>query len=215
MAGLRNRATAEGRWDTRQARGLTARDLQKIVMTAHRRRAGPSGRRESAEAARKRGDQDIAMVSVMRDALLRRGETTELRWADVDFRHDGSSRITIRRSKTSVTSAIQYVGVEATTALRQILPANPDPEARIFGLRCGRSVSNRIAAMARAAGLGEGFRGHSPRVGMAQDLTAVGTGLTALMVAGRWKSERMPAHYACAQAAKAGAVAQFYGEGWR
>ncbi len=213
VAGLRNQAAAKGRWDPRQARGLTERDLARIVATAHGRRRGPTGRRESRQAARRRGDVDIAMVSVMRDALLRRGEATELRWRDVDFCRDGSARLTIRRSKTSVASALQYVGVRATEALRRIAPPDPDPNARIFGLRCGRSISNRIAAMAKAAGLGEGFSGHSPRVGMAQDLTAAGTGLTALMVAGRWKSERMPAHYARAQAARRGAVAQFHREG--
>ena len=67
--------------------------------------------------------------------------------------------------------------------------------------------------MARAAGLGEGFSGHSPRIGMAQDLTAAGVGLPALMVAGRWKSERMPAYYSRAQSAGRGAVANFYGNG--
>ena len=67
--------------------------------------------------------------------------------------------------------------------------------------------------MARAAGLGSGFSGHSPRVGMAHDLTAAGVGLAALMVAGRWKSERMPAHYARGEAARRGAVARFHGEG--
>ena len=49
--------------------------------------------------------------------------------------------------------------------------------------------------MARAAGLGEGFSGHSGRVGMAQDLTASGAELPALMVAGRWQSPRMPPRY--------------------
>ena len=33
------------------------------------------------------------------------------------------------------------------------------------------------------------------------------------MVAGRWKSERMPAHYARGEAARQGAVARFHREG--
>ena len=65
----------------------------------------------------------------------------------------------------------------------------------MFGVRRGRTISVRIAAVCREAGLGEGFSGHSPRVGMTQDLTANGAGLVAIMNAGRWKSERMPAHY--------------------
>ena len=213
LAGLRNQAALEGRGEPQQAKGLTAECLDAIVATAHRRRSGPTGRTESEATARRRGDMDIAMVSVMRDALLRRGEAAELRWGDVEFAVDGSSLVTIRRSKTSVVSAVQYVGIEATRALRGIRAENADPGSRVFGLRSGRSISNRIGAMARAAGLGPGYSGHSPRVGMAQDLTAAGVGLAALMVAGRWRSERMPAHYARGEAARRGAVARFHGEG--
>ena len=211
IAGLRNQAAEEGRGEPRQARGLTAEVLEAIRATVCLPRTGPTGRRkESAENARLRGEVDIAIASVMRDALLRRGEAAELRWGAVEFRRDGSSRITVRRSKTSNTSAVLYVGPQATAELRRIRPGRASPRARVFRLRCGRSLSNRIAAMTRAAGLGEGFSGHSPRIGMAQDLTAAGVGLPALMVAGRWKSERMPAHYSRGEAAGRGAVAKYY-----
>ncbi len=213
LAGLRNQAAEQGRGEPQQAKGLTAEGLEAIVGTARRQRAGQTGRTESKASARRRGNVDIAIAAVMRDALLRRGEAAELRWGDVEFIPDGSALITIRRSKTSLVSAVQYVGVEATRALRRIHPLNAHPEARVFGLRSGRSISNRLAAMALAAGLGEGFSGHSPRVGMAQDLTAAGVGLAALMVAGRWRSERMPAHYARGEAARRGAVAKLYREG--
>ena len=216
LAGLRNQAAEQGRGEPNQARGLTAEALKSVVKTARRRRSGQTGRTESAASALRRGNVDIAIASVMRDALLRRGEAAELRWGDVEFLPDGSSLVTIRRSKTSHFSAVQYVGVEATDALRRIRPLNAHSQSRVFGLRSGRSISNRIAAMARAAGLGEGYSGHSPRVGMAQDLTAAGVGLAALMVAGRWRSERMPAHYARGEAARRGAVAKLYREGsWR
>ena len=210
IAGLRNQAAEEGRGEPRQARGLNADVLAAIRATAHVPRTGPTGRKETVEAARRRGEMDIAIASAMRDALLRRGEAAELRWGAVEFRRDGSARVTIRRSKTSNTSAVLYVGPQATEDLRRIRPERANPRARVFALRCGRSISNRIAAMTRAADLGEGFSGHSPRIGMAQDLTAAGAGLPALMVAGRWKSERMPAHYSRGEAAGRGAVAQFY-----
>jgi len=186
--------------------------LQRIEDTAHRQRTGPSGRTESVAFARRRGNVDIALVSVMRDGLLRRGEAAELRWRDIEFVHDGSARVTIRRSKTSSASAVQFIGMKAAIALRYIRPADPDPDARVFGIVRGRTISNRIARMARAAGLGEGFTGHSPRVGMAQDLTAKGMGLSAIMVAGRWKSERMPAYYSRGEEAGRGAVARYYGD---
>lgn len=74
-----------------------------------------------------------------------------------------------------------------------------------------RQMNNRIKAAAVAAGVGEGFRGHSARVGMAQDLVRAGTELTALMNAGRWKSHEMPAHYTRNEEAGRGAVARYYG----
>ena len=210
-AGLRNKAITCGRAKPRQARGLTADHLEAIRETAHLPRSGPSGRTETPEMASRRGDLDIALVAVMRDALLRRGEAVALRWGDVDFQSDGTSRVTIRRSKTSNSSAVLYLGVQATVDLKRIRPKPTDPKARVFGFRRGGTVSYRIAAAARAAGLGEGFSGHSPRVGMAQDLTASGAGLVAIMVAGRWKSERMPAHYSRKEAVGGGAVARYYG----
>ena len=211
LAGLRNRATDHGRNEPRQARGLTLERLDRICATAYNPRTGPTGRKESANVARHRGAVDIALASVMRDGLLRRGEAAELRWKDVELRRDGTGRIIVRHSKTSSASAILFIGEEAADALRKLRRPDTSPDARVFGLRCGRSISNRIAAMARAAGLGEGFTGHSPRVGMAQDLTARGLGLTAIMVAGRWKSERMPAYYSRGESVGRGAVARYYG----
>ena len=67
----------------------------------------------------------------------------------------------------------------------------------------------------RMAGLGDGFSAHSPRVGMAQDLSAAGAELPELMTAGRWDSPTMPARYTEAQAAGRGAVAQYYRRGLR
>ena len=211
LAGLRNRLTDTGRNEPRQARGLTGERLDRICETACNPRTGPTGRRESAEAARRRGTVDIALACVMRDGLLRRGEAAELRWKDIELRQDGSGRIIVRHSKTSSASAILFIGDQASEALRNLRGPDTSPEARVFGLKSGRSISNRIAAMARAAGLGEGFTGHSPRVGMAQDLTASGMGLTAIMVAGRWKSERMPAYYSRGESVGRGAVARYYG----
>ena len=210
LAGVRNRGAKRRRAEPRQARGLREAGLEAIIETAHMPRVYTSGRTESPQAARWRGKVDIAIVSVMKDALLRRGEAANLRWADVKFRRDGSSRVIIRCSKTSNTPAVLYVGVRATAALNRIRPRKPSPKARVFGVRRGRTICVRIAAMCTEAGLGEGFSGHSPRVGMTQDLTARGAGLVAIMNAGRWKSERMPAHYARGEAAGFGAVARYY-----
>ena len=84
-----------------------------------------------------------------------------------------------------------------------------DPSTPVFGLSESQ-IGRRVKAAAQAAGLGEGFTGHSGRVGMAQDLAATGVDLPALMTAGRWKSSRMPAKYTERQAAGRGAVARYY-----
>ena len=104
-----------------------------------------------------------------------------------------------------------YLGQAAMTALAAVRPADVDGAAPIFGLSV-RQLPRRIQAMAAAAGLGEGFSGHSGRVGMAQDLAASGAELPALIVAGRWQSPRMPARYTEKQALGRGAVARYYQE---
>ena len=75
-----------------------------------------------------------------------------------------------------------------------------DLQAPVFELS-PQQIGRRVNAAAKAAGLGEGFTGHSGRVGMAQDLANTGTELPALMTAGRWKNSKMPARYTERQAA--------------
>lgn len=87
-----------------------------------------------------------------------------------------------------------------------------DLQAPVFELS-PQQIGRRVNAAAKAAGLGEGFTGHSGRVGMAQDLANTGTELPALMTAGRWKNSKMPVRYTERQAAGRGAVARYYQEG--
>lgn len=209
LKGLRRRAAGKGQ---RQATGIRATDLGAIRATACLRRSGPTGRTESEAAAERRGMVDVALVSVARDAMLRRSEAATLRWADVEFRNDGTARVTIRRSKADPLGegAVQFIGRAAAKALKAIQPEESDPEGRVFGLTSGRAISMRIAAAAKAAGLVGEFSGHSPRVGMARDLVANGASVAAVQVAGRWKSARLPAAYARGELAGQGAVARFY-----
>ena len=106
-----------------------------------------------------------------------------------------------------------YVGREAAQALQAIRPAQEllDPGISVFGMTA-RHIGNRVRAAAKAAGLGEGYTGHSGRVGMAQYLANTGAELPALMTAGRWKNSKMPARYTERQAAGRGAVAKYYQE---
>ena len=110
----------------------------------------------------------------------------------MELQDDGSARLHVRRSKTDqeAEGAVLYIGHAAAQALQAIIPeeaAVVDPEALVFGLSASQ-IGRRVKAAAKAASLGDGFTGHSGRVGMAQDLAASGVELPELMTAGRWKS---------------------------
>ena len=212
MAGI---ARVNGR-PQRQAKPLTETALAAVKATAEipRRHRGRAVRAENAWDARRRGQVDVALLSVLRDGLLRRSEASALQWGDVELQDDGSARIHVRRSKTDPEreGAVLYIGPDAAAALVAIMPerfAVVDPSTLVFGLSASQ-IGRRVNAAAKAAGLGEGFTGHSGRVGMAQDLAAAGVELPALMNAGRWKSSKMPARYTEGQAAGRGEVARYY-----
>ena len=185
----------------RQAKPLTETTLAAVKATAMhpRRHQGRAVRAETAWDARRRGQVDVALLSVLRDGLLRRSEASALRWGDVEIQADGSARVHVLRSKTDpeAEGAVLYIGPDAAAALVPIIPegfAVVDPSTPVSGLSESQ-IGRRVNAAAKAAGLGEGFIGHSGRVGMAQDLAAAGVKLPALMTAGRWKSSKMPARY--------------------
>ena len=199
----------------KQAKPLPAEALAAIRATASTRPLGDGRKQEAAQRASWRGRMDLALLSVLRDGLLRRSEAHYLTWADVDFRNNGTALLQLHRSKTDQEGegVVIYIGKQAADALTAIRPAEEqfDLQAPVFGLS-PQQIGRRVTAAAKAAGLGEGFTGHSGRVGMAQDLAATGTELPALMTAGRWKSSRMPARYTERQAADRGAVAKYYQE---
>lgn len=213
LAGLVRQAAVRGLGGSRQVPGLTATALAAIRATAGQRRTGRSGRRESAAAAAWRGLVDIALCSVMRDALLRRSEAAALTWGDIETQKDGSGCLAIRISKNDPEGcgSVQYLGAEAMRDLAAIRPPEAAPTDPVFGLSAPH-IGLRIKRAAAAAGLGDGFSGHSPRVGMTQDLVSAGAELPGLMHAGRWKTSAMPALYARNQAAGRGVVARYYAQ---
>ena len=88
-----------------------------------------------------------------------------------------------------------YVPRATVKALAAIRDENTKPSNSMFGLQSGEGIRSRIRDAAIHAGLGDGYTGHSPRVDMARDLARFGIQLPALMAAGRWKSQIMPAYY--------------------
>ena len=204
-------ATRKAGREQKQAEALTEEALAAIESTACEPRPGRGGRNESEETARCRGNLDIALIRLMRDAMLRVSEAAVLTWRDVKPTADGTGRLLIRRSKTDAEGqgAVGFLSAPAMAALGLIRNEATAGDS-VFGLRPNQ-ISTRIKQAAQAAGLGDGFSGHSPRVGMAQDLARAGTELPSLMNAGRWRSPTMPAHYTRNESAGKGAVAQFHG----
>ena len=195
-----------------QAAALTREVQVAIQATASFPRMLPSGQVEAPDKARRRALLDIALVAVMRDALLRRSEAAALTWGDLELASDGSGRLMVRNSKTdqSGEGSVLYLSPATMGALSNIKPPTPNLGRTIFCLS-PRQINRRIAAAAKAAGIQGDFAGHSPRVGMAIDLASSGCELPALMTAGRWESPTMPARYTRAEAAGRGAVARYYG----
>ncbi len=182
----------------KQAKPLDADALAAIRATALTPRTTRGGSLEMEETALKRGQLDIALASALSDAGLRVSEAAALRWRDVLDAEDGAGLVYIERSKTDQMGEGAYVVITADTltALKQLRQdteawADGDP---VFGLSESQ-ISRRIASMARVAGLGEGYSGHSGRVGLAIRMTRRGAPLQAVQTHGRWKSPQMPARY--------------------
>ena len=204
-------ATRKAGRGQKQAEALTAEAFSAIESTAFEPRLSRGGRYESQETARARGNLDIALISLMRDAMLRVSEAAALTWRDIESQADGTGRLLIRRSKTDAEGQGTVAFLSAPTMAALALIRNEAfTDHSVLGLRPNQ-ISARIKQAARAAQLGDGFSGHSPRVGMARDLARAGTELPILMNAGRWRSPAMPAHYTRNETAGRGAVAQFHG----
>ena len=182
----------------KQARPLDADALAAIRATALNPRISRGGSLETEETALRRSRLDIALASVLSDAGLRISEAAALRWRDVLDAEDEAGLVYIERSKTDQAGEGAYVVITPDTLaalkmLRQDSEMWSDDDT-IFGLSMSQ-ISRRVDSMAKAAGLGEGYSGHSGRVGLAIRMTRRGAPLQAVQTHGRWKSPSMPARY--------------------
>ena len=188
LAGFARQAAQAG-IATKQAPALTS----EAVATIRGHLNGPAG----SEAKALQAVRDMALVSLAACSGLRRSELAALDWADIASEPDGSGRVTVRRSKTDQEGAGAVVA--ATPAAMADLAAWADVQSAgrtgpVFGIGAVQ-IRNRIRAVAKAAGLGDGFTGHSGRVGMAVTMTRNGAPAAATMRQGRWQSARMVARY--------------------
>ena len=212
LRGLAREAANNG-YSPKQAAPLGLKEFYSIKATAHIPRISRGGRAETKEQAQRRGDMDLAQIATMRDGMLRSSEAAALMWSDIYFKDDGTGRVYIRKSKTDQTGKgnEQYLQKETVEYLRKIKPANVDSSTSVFGCSPA-TISNRIKAAAKAAGLEGKFTGHSPRVGMAVDLAERGASLVEMQRAGRWSSPGMPALYTRSQQAGRGAVHKYFSQ---
>ncbi len=203
LQGLGRQAAQSGRAGQRQAGALTDDALKAIRATACKPRVGRGGHMETAETARRRGLVDIALCQTMADGGLRRSEAAALTWARVDRERDGSGRLSILHSKTDAEGrgAVVAVTKRAMRDLAAIRGDAPDA-APVFGL-AERPIHDRIRAAAIQAGLGDGFGGHSGRVGLARRMTQNGAPMQAVMLQGRWMTPGMVGRYTRNEAAGA------------
>ena len=197
-----------------QARGIDADKFEAVTDHAATPRVGRGGRMETQRMADRRALLDVTLIGVMRDAMLRRSEAEALLWNDMEMQEDGSGRLLIRRSKTDQTGegSVRYISAPVMECVRALCLTHGESitDKRVFDMSAAQ-INRRIAQAAQAAGLEGKYSGHSPRIGMAQDLARFGCGLPELMEAGRWKSPSMPAYYLRSIDAGRGAVANFYG----
>ena len=193
MKGWRNTSPAPAQVDA-----LTAPALTRIRETARLPRRGRGGNMESTAMAQARGAVDLAIIGVMSDGGLRRSEAAALTWTDVEYYPDGTARITIQKGKNQVEPATVAVTQATARALREIQQPDgaehPLSEGSVFGLT-GEALANRIRASAKAAGLGDGYNGHSGRIGMARRMVAAGAPNATVQHQGRWRHGDMVARY--------------------
>ena len=170
----------------RRTPGITRERLKAIEEVVYTPRLLSYNHWETTEEARKRGLEEIALISFMRDALLTYPEVAASRWSHISQKDDGAGNLTIRTPFGEVHKA--YLSRKTMRLLLEMRNGADDNEL-VFPLSW-EQMTYRVKRAARHAGLGEGYNLGSPRLGMAEDLLNSGEGLLAVMAAGRWKQPR-------------------------
>lgn len=169
-----------------------------------------------------KGVRDRAILLVSRDLMLRSSELVALDFEDVAINDNGSATVLIKRSKTDQEGGGCTLWASSSTveALKHWFEVSSTKKGPLFRSlhRSGKVKDHRLSTtdhyrimrnLGNNADIG-GVSGHSPRVGMAQDLVEKGADVAGVMQAGRWKSPSMLAKYSSKILAGRGAVAQYY-----
>lgn len=100
----------------------------------------------------------------------------------------GSGRLSVRRSKTDQTGEGATVALTPQAMIDLSAYCPPEertPGASVFGLTA-HGVGLAVKKAARYAGLGDGYSGHSGRVGLAQEMVSRNAPLPIIEQQGHW-----------------------------
>ena len=152
--------------------GIRARDMTSLAAAAANRRGGT---------------QDLTLICLARDAMLRPREIPAMSWEDLVVLADGTAEVIL----TGLDGIAVTRPVSAYTArlLGRLLPDDGDgtPGGQLFPLT-GSQINRRVAALCEAAGMPGEYAASSPRIGKAMDLADGGMTVEDLRAYGRWRS---------------------------
>jgi integrase len=170
--------------------------------------------------------RDLALVMCAHDLMARASEIASLTVEAVSFESDGTAVVKLRRSKTMTETGTYLIAEDATEALRRWLEASgikagpiwrsltKGGKKKVRSLRTGVITRGDVSDILRDLGVRfnlEGqLSGHSPRIGMAQDMVSADIDIGAVMQVGGWSSPEMVARYTRRIAAKKGAVSRVH-----
>ena len=109
------------------------------------------------------------MIGLMRDGQLLVKAASALRWRAIERMDDGTGRLTLGEGDDKT---VRVLSVDTMRMLDRVRGGAEDDD-RILGLMANQ-ISARIGAAAEQSGLGRGFSGGSPRLGMLKDLEELG-----------------------------------------
>ena len=142
---------------------------------------------------------------------------------------DGSAKITIRKSKTdqggigragylapfavnALEKWLKLSGISDGPIVRRVIAGTVTADRAILGKEVARIIKKMLVRAGVTQRVAAAYSGHSARIGGAHDLVIGGHDLAAIMLAGGWTSQTMPARYTREIRAKDNAMARLLRE---